>query len=178
MRGTKLTFSRLAPLLLALLVWAGAGRAVAADKNKCGCYKNGAGVCFCDKKAKCGCPGDCEPKGCEEAREKQLQKEIQAETKKAADADKRHAVSPGKEATKSAAREKTSGDEGKASGRGSMKAASATESEPAPPSAPAKKLTPAQVKQLVKLLDQYFAENPDARSRNVEELRNELSQTR
>ncbi len=52
-------------------------------RNDCGCYRDGA-TCFCDKKAKCGCPGDCEPKGCEEQRDKALQKEIDAETKKAA----------------------------------------------------------------------------------------------
>ena len=84
----------LAPLV-ALVLWAGTGTAGAADKNKCGCYKNAAGTCFCDKKAKCGCPGDCEPKGCEEAREKQIKKEIEAETKKAAEADRKHTAMSG-----------------------------------------------------------------------------------
>jgi hypothetical protein len=142
----------LAPLL-ALVIWAGAGSVVAADKNKCGCYKDDGGGCFCDKKAKCGCPGDCEPKGCDEARDKQIKKEIEAETKKAAQADRGHASSDRNEDNARASRE--------------PKAASATG-----------KLTPAQAKELVKLLDLYFAGNPDARTRNVEEVRKDLSQSR
>jgi len=57
--------------------------------NACGCYKDTAGACFCGKKGKCACPGDCEPKGCEEKRAKQMEKEVAAETKKAAEADKK-----------------------------------------------------------------------------------------
>jgi hypothetical protein len=166
----------LAPLL-ALAIWASAGRAEAADnKNKCGCYKNASGVCFCDKKAKCGCPGDCEPKGCDAAREKQIQKEIDAETKKAAEAGRRH-VPAEKSSSKSDKGDKGSGEETSKASREShesLKPAAAT--EPAPPSG--KKLNAAQVKQLVKLLDQYFAESPDARAKNAEDLRNELSQSR
>jgi hypothetical protein len=59
------------------------------DVNACGCYKDTAGACFCGRKGKCACPGDCEPKGCEEKRAKAMQKEIAAETKKAAEADKK-----------------------------------------------------------------------------------------
>ena len=71
-------------VLGSVLVVSLAGAVGAAPaRNNCGCYKDGA-TCFCDKKAKCGCPGDCEPKGCEEQRDKALQKEIDAETKKAA----------------------------------------------------------------------------------------------
>ena len=29
--------------------------------NACGCYSTGAGSCYCVKKGKCGCPGECEP---------------------------------------------------------------------------------------------------------------------
>jgi hypothetical protein len=57
--------------------------------NACGCYSNGGGACFCAKKGNCGCPGECEPKGCEEKREKELDREMAAETKKAAEADKK-----------------------------------------------------------------------------------------
>jgi len=57
--------------------------------NACGCYKDTAGACFCGKKGKCACPGDCEPKGCEEKRNKEIQKEVDAETKKAHEADKK-----------------------------------------------------------------------------------------
>jgi len=57
--------------------------------NACGCYQNTAGACICGRPSKCGCPDECEPKGCEEKRQKELDKEIQAETKKAQDADKK-----------------------------------------------------------------------------------------
>jgi len=146
-----MTKNRVLAPLLALVIWAGAARALAADKNKCGCYKDDAGVCFCDKKAKCGCPGDCEPKGCDEAREKQIRKEIDAETKKAAQADRRHASGDGNEDSPRASRE--------------SKAASAT-------------LTPAQTKELLKLLDLYVAGHPEARTRNVEDVRKDLSPAR
>jgi hypothetical protein len=139
----------LAPFL-ALVISTGAGRVAAADRNNCGCYKDDAGVCYCDKKAKCGCPGDCEPKGCDEAREKQIQKEIEAETKKAAQADRAHAS-------------------------GKVKAAQATESTS---TSSGRKLTPAEAKELVKLLDLYLAGNPDARSRSAEDVRKELSPSR
>src|ERR1022692_4750406 len=80
MRG--LSFLGVALGLAWVLSLAG-GSACAATPNKCGCYKDTAGTCFCAKKGKCGCPGDCEPKGCEEQRDKEIQKEIEAETKKA-----------------------------------------------------------------------------------------------
>ncbi len=70
----------------ALLV--GAARGHAEDRNKCGCYKDGP-TCYCDKQAKCGCPGECEPRGCEEKRERELNKEIEEETKKASSGQKR-----------------------------------------------------------------------------------------
>ena len=75
--------------VLALVLGMAGGNAVAAEKNKCGCYRDSGGTCYCDKKAKCGCEGDCEPKHCEAAREKQIQKEIDTETKRAADRESR-----------------------------------------------------------------------------------------
>ena len=27
--------------------------------NACGCYRNSVGVCFCEKRGKCECPGEC-----------------------------------------------------------------------------------------------------------------------
>ena len=59
------------------------------EVNACGCYTDGTGACFCGKKGKCSCPGDCEPKGCEEKRAKEMQKEVAAETKKAHEADQK-----------------------------------------------------------------------------------------
>ena len=115
-------------------------------------YKDGAGTCFCDKKAKCGCPGDCEPKGCDEKREQQMKKEIEAETRKAAEADRRH-----KSTTVEVKADKTVKPEA-----------------PAKPEPAGKKLSAAEVKQLGKLLDGYLRQHPDARTRNAEDLRNEL----
>src|SRR5947207_7787747 len=65
--------------------------AAAADDglNACGCRQGGSGVCYCEKKSHCGCPGECEPKGCEEKRAKQLDKEVQEETRKAEEAHRR-----------------------------------------------------------------------------------------
>ena len=131
-----------------VLVVSMAGHSAAADRNKCGCYKDGAGTCFCDKKAKCGCPGDCEPKGCEEARNKELQKEIEAETKKA-----------------EASGHRKSG--------GEMESAR-EEKESAPPKA-SHKMTAAQSKQLAKLLELYLNDHPEARGRSVEDVRGDLS---
>ena len=140
-------------VLGSVLVVSLAGAVGAAPaRNNCGCYKDGA-TCYCDKKAKCGCPGDCEPKGCDEVREKQLRKEIDAETKKAAQADRKHASADKSEDNAGVSRE--------------SKAASANG-----------KLTPAQAKELLKLLDLYLAGHPDARTRNVEDVRKELSEAR
>jgi len=129
-----------------VLVLSLAGSAAAADRNKCGCYKDGAGTCFCDKKAKCGCPGDCEPKGCEEARNKELEKEIQAETKKA----------------EASGHQRRGGEE-----------SAREEKESAPPKA-THKMTAAQSKQLAKLLDLYLSDHPEARSRSVEDVRSDV----
>ena len=159
MRGL-LKFFGLAPPVLALVLGLGVGTA-AAEKNKCGCTRNESNnTCSCAKGAKCGCPGDCEPKGCEEKREQQMKREIEAETKKAAEADRKHKAASGSETkTVSAKMDKTNGDNGK------VEAASGA------------KMSPAQTKQLGKLLDGYLKAHPDARSKNAEELRNELTLT-
>ncbi len=57
--------------------------------NACGCYSDASNNCFCGRKGKCDCPGECEPKGCDDKRAKQMEKEVAAETKKAAEADKK-----------------------------------------------------------------------------------------
>src|SRR6476619_6727976 len=156
MRGMLKAFG-MAPPVLALVLLLGGGAATAAA-NKCGCTRNESNnTCSCSKAAKCGCPGDCEPKGCEEKREAQMKKEIEAETKKAAEADRKHKASAGSEGkmVSASARKDDDGDNGK--------------SEAAGP-----KMSAAQTKQLAKLLDSYLKAHPDARSRNAEELRNEL----
>jgi hypothetical protein len=57
--------------------------------NACGCYQNTAGQCICTRKSKCDCPGECEPKGCDEKRQKELDKQIKEETQKAQAAEKK-----------------------------------------------------------------------------------------
>ena len=156
-RGMLKAFG-MAPPVLALVLLLGGGAATAAP-NKCGCTRNESNnSCSCSKSAKCGCPGDCEPKGCEEKREAQMKKEIDAETKKAAEADKKHKASTASETKTVSKVDNDNGDNGKP--------------EPAAP-----KMSPAQTKQLAKLLDSYLKAHPDARSKNAEELRNELSLT-
>ncbi len=132
---------------LVLVVSLGGRTASAEPRNKCGCYSDGAGTCYCDKKAKCGCPGECEPKGCEEQRNKELQKEIEAETKKA-EASQHH---------------RPSGDETPA------------RDESAPPKAARHKMSAAQERELAKLLDLYLGDHPDARGKSVEEVRADVA---
>ncbi|HEX3901694.1 MAG TPA: hypothetical protein VH853_02525 [Polyangia bacterium] len=136
---------------LVLVVSLGGTAAAAAAHNKCGCYKDSAGTCFCDKKAKCGCPGDCEPKGCEDQRDKELQKEIDAETKKAAASDH------------------------KRSGGGDEESSQKEESSSVKAAAGGHKMTAAQSKQLAKLLDLYLADHPDARGKSIEDVRGDVS---
>jgi hypothetical protein len=138
-------------VLVSVLVVSLAGAVGAAPaRNDCGCYKDGA-TSFCDKKAKCGCPGDCEPKGCEEQRDKALQKEIDAETKKAA----------------------ASGH--KSSGGGEESPKAKKDESAAAKASPGHKMTAAQAKQLAKLLDVYLGDHPDARGKSIEDVRNDVS---
>jgi hypothetical protein len=58
--------------------------------NACGCYHDAQGACACtDKKGKCDCPGDCEPVGCGEKRDKEIEREMQIEIKRAQDDEKK-----------------------------------------------------------------------------------------
>ena len=50
--------------------------------NKCGCYEESPGVCKCLRKSRCGCPGECEPLGCEEKRQKDLSRRMEEELRK------------------------------------------------------------------------------------------------
>lgn len=136
------------PAVFAAALVFGSARGRAEDRNKCGCYQDGP-TCYCDKQAKCGCPGECEPKGCEEKRARELQKEIDAETKKASSGN-------------ATASKKTGGEDGAGDER--------------PAARPSKaKLTPAQNKQLAKLIDLFLAEHPEARSRPIGEVRSDLN---
>jgi len=134
-------------------------QAVAATPptNACGCYRDSAGSCFCGKKGKCACPGDCEPKGCDEKRAKQLEKEIAEETKKATAAGARGAAQ-GKVARPSGGNGEAGDQNGKEDGKG--------KSKDKPPH-----LTAVQKKELLRLLDMYLAEHPEGRSQTINEMR-------
>lgn len=78
--------------------------------NACGCYRSGESCMCTNKNAKCECPGDCEPVGCEEKRQKEMDREVAAEVKRAEDQEKQRqaaeAESKRKAAEAEAAREK------------------------------------------------------------------------
>jgi hypothetical protein len=135
--------------LLAVLV-GGPGLPAAADHNACGCYRTDSGSCYCEKKAKCGCPGDCEPKGCEEKRQKEIDKEIQSETKRAKASEHGHG---GEEAGKGAAPAEKAPKAGKA-------------------------LTAAQLHELARLLDLYVSEHPDETGKPIDQLARELARSK
>ena len=75
------------------------GKAGAAEKpsglppgvtlNACGCYAKGSGCVCTNKKAKCECPGECEPAGCEDKRNKELTKQYEDEVRRAQDENKK-----------------------------------------------------------------------------------------
>jgi hypothetical protein len=128
------------------------GGTFGADRNACGCYQTDGGSCYCDKKSKCGCPGECEPKGCEEKRQKQIDKEIHAETKRAQDSVRTHA---GNDRSAGIVAKSTSG--------------------PDKESSAAKPLTPAQLHELARLLERYVAAHPDDSGKGIEQLARELA---
>jgi hypothetical protein len=109
-------------VVVALAVGVLAGRGFAKDKpksppaaaakgkpppgttvNACGCYRNEGGACVCtDRKAKCECPGECEPVGCSEKRDKELEREMAAEIKRAQDDEKRRQAEQSEKETQEA----------------------------------------------------------------------------
>lgn len=84
--------------------------AQAEDMNKCGCYKDPQGACHCQKPAKCGCPGDCEPASCEAKRQAAEERENRAALKRIAERERKTAA----EAKKAAKNPKTSDKPAKA----------------------------------------------------------------
>ena len=138
----------------AAVTLAPAGAPAAGERNACGCSQTESGACECDKKAKCGCPGECEPKGCEEKRQKEMDKEIRAETKRAQDAERSHGGEPsGERPEKSAER---------SAEKGAEKAGAA------------RPLTSAQLHELARLLDLWVASHPGEAGKSVGDLAREL----
>ena len=152
MRAIRTYVGTAAVCLAAFLFVTGPGRVASGDeRNACGCYRTDGGNCYCDKKAKCGCPGECEPKGCEEKRQKEIDKEINAETKRAQESTRKHVGND--QSAAAAAKDVTS--------------------EKRPSSA--KPLTPAQLRELAKLLELYVSAHPDEREKGIEQVARELA---
>ncbi len=179
-------------IILAWLAWLTAGAialgggltlrpAAAAEDglNACGCRQSSSGACYCEKKSHCGCPGECEPKGCEEKRAKQMEKEVQEETRKAEQAERRQSARQ---------KDQQGHDEGQDEGRGERE--SEHERQPrnrvteehvperAPPPAPKVRIvrmTPAQKRDLGRLIKLYLAEHPDQGGKAIGQVENEVS---
>ena len=177
-RGAVLTAAFSLAGLLLVLVGPGAHAARAAEDglNACGCRQSAQGLCVCERKSKCGCPGECEPNGCEERRAKQMEKEIQAETRKAEEASRKH--------DRSQADSEDSGEDAtppKSSPARSAKAAAAapkgaaTPKSAAAPKSAGPKMTAAQKKDLARLLGLYLADHPNDGDRSIDQVRSEVS---
>jgi hypothetical protein len=165
---SHLVLALLAASAIGITVALTAPAALAANgMNPCGCREGAPGQCVCEKKSRCGCPGECEPKGCEEKRAKQLEKEIQAETKKAEDAQRRQRV------------RQDDSDESPARGGGSSSERERGDREApdkSPPPARVKivKMTSAQKRDLAKLIGAYLAEHPDQGGRTIDQVQSQV----
>jgi hypothetical protein len=166
---SHLTLALLAASAIGITVAVTATAALAANgMNACGCREGAPGQCVCEKKSRCGCPGECEPKGCEEKRTKQMEKEIQAETKKAEDAQRRQRV------------RQDDSDESPARGSGSPsdRERGADREAPAKSPTPARvkivKMTPAQKRDLARLISAYLAEHPDQSGRTIDQVQSQV----
>jgi hypothetical protein len=142
------------------------GTAVAEESglNACGCRQTAQGLCFCERKAKCGCPGECEPKGCEERRAKEMEREIQAETKKAEEASRKQDRANSEDSSGAVTDETPKATPT----RGTKKVAAPIAAASVP------RMTPAQKRELARLLGLYLAEHPDDASKSVEQIRNDV----
>ena len=89
-----------------------------------------------------------------------MKKEIDAETKKAAEADRKHKVATGDGEGRDRQREARAAKATREGGAGGQEAERGADRSSSG-----------------KLLDGYLRQHPDARSRNAEELRNELTLT-
>jgi hypothetical protein len=67
----------------------GSGAPPGVVVNKCGCYAKGNGCVCTNKKAKCECPGECEPVGCDEKRSKEMEKEVADAVKRSQEDEKK-----------------------------------------------------------------------------------------
>jgi hypothetical protein len=144
-------------LSISLVLPATSAQVARAEKrtlNACGCSGEGD-YCICEKKSKCGCPGECEPKGCEAERQKQLQKEIDAETKRAKEDEK------ARNKPKDQAKSEDDDTDSAAAEKGGKKPV-------------VRAMNASQKKQFLKLLEAYLAEHPEAANMMLSEVRSGL----
>jgi hypothetical protein len=111
--GTEASMRAIATTLL-FLGLAGPPRLTSAQEmNPCGCFHDETGACKCtNKKAKCICPGDCEPVGCVAKREKDAEREAAATLKKIQEREKKRAAEAAR-AAKSKTKSKDKKDDSK-----------------------------------------------------------------
>jgi hypothetical protein len=176
----KLVLRLMVCVALVLPATASAAQGEKHPTNACGCYGDGSS-CMCKKGAKCGCPGECEPKGCEEERQKKFQKELEEEVRKAKEDEKARTkpkeeakpVDEEEEETATTPSEKESVS-ATSKGKGKDKDKDKGKEKGTEKAKPIRKMKAAQKKQLQKLIDAYLAENPDGGKRTLTELRSEL----
>ena len=159
-------------------IGAGAPRpATAANAfNACGCREGAPGTCICERKSRCGCPGECEPKGCEEKRAKQLEKEIQVETRKAEEAQRRQRVRQEEPDQPSSPSSGEKGRDREGSGRDRDRGGNDQGADKSPPAKRVRivKMTPAQRRDLAKLIGAYLSEHPDQGGKAIDQVQSEL----
>lgn len=112
--------------------------------NKCGCYPRGSS-CVCTKKtAKCECPGECEPVGCDEKRSKEMEKEVAETVKKSQEDEKKREQAETKKVQDEEAKQRQALEqENRSEGSDEPEAAPPADSgeKPKKPAKPAKKGT-------------------------------------
>lgn len=149
-------------LAMIVAISIGVGRAHAeqtADApNACGCRSDSAGNCYCERNARCGCPGECEPKGCEEKRAKQLQREVEIETKKAEAAARQHRPAATDESSQRVEPR-------------------SHEPAPKPPRPVERRMKAADQRALSHLLEMYVDQHPGARQMTVDQVLNALARS-
>jgi hypothetical protein len=167
MNGAKTIVGFLAAGVIGLASGPGSRSAFAADNslNACGCRQGSGGMCYCEKKSHCGCPGECEPKGCEERRAKQLDKEIQAETKKAEEATRRQ----------NSRRANSRDEESSAGEKSEHRGVDREPARSAPPKVRTVRMTAAQKRDLARLIRLYLAAHPDQRGKAIDQVETEVS---
>ena len=121
----------------------GGGAPPGVAVNKCGCYAKGSS-CVCTKKtAKCECPGECEPVGCDDKRSKEMEKEVAETVKKSQEDEKKREQAETKKVQDEEAKQRQAFEqENKTEGADEPEAAAPPAETSEKPKKPAKKGTP------------------------------------